>query len=105
MSPEDTKDLSNLTSKPPNSMESFMEQLKVFANLLYAIFTASFPLLLELKAIIRSLTEYKPTARALIKRHQMADIAWIIILQTKHFFCRESNKLVEFVLRKNNPCA
>ena len=105
MSPEGMKKLSKLKSKFPNSIEGFMEKLKVFANLLYAIFTASFPLLLELKAIIRSLMEYKPTARALIKRHQMADIAWIIILQTKHFFCREYNKLVEFVLRKNNPCA
>ena len=49
MSPEDTNKLSNLTSKLPNSMEIFMEQLKVFANLLYALFTTYRPLFFELK--------------------------------------------------------
>ena len=93
------------TSKLPNSMESFMEQFKVFANLLYALFTASFPLFLELKTIICSLMEYKPAAQALIKRQQRSTITWIITLQTKHFFHGESNQLAEFVLMKNNPHA
>ena len=83
-------------------MGSFMEQLKVFANLLYALFNASYPLILELNTIIRSLVEYKPVARALIKRYQRASITWIITLQTKRFFRRESNQLAEFVLMKNN---
>ena len=65
-SPEDIKKLSKLTSKLPKSMEIFTEQLKVFTNLLCAILTASCPLFLELKAIIRSLMEYKPAAQALI---------------------------------------
>ena len=38
---EDIKELPKLTSKLPNSMEFFMEKLKVFENLLYAIFTES----------------------------------------------------------------
>ena len=42
-SPKDIKKLTNLTSKLPNSMESIVEQLKVFANLIYALFTSSFP--------------------------------------------------------------
>ena len=79
-SPEDIKKLLKLTSKLPNSMKSFMEQLKVFANLLYALFTASCPLFLELKTIIRSLMDYKPAAQALTKGQQRAAIAWIITL-------------------------
>ena len=83
-------------------MESFMDQLKVFENLLYALFTAPCPPLLELKMIIRSLMEYKPAARALIISHKRAAITWIITPQTKHFFRGESNQLAEFVLTKNN---
>ena len=100
--PEDTNKLSNLTSKLPNSMEIFMEQLKVFANLLYALFTTSRPLFFELKKIIRSLMECNPAVQALIKSQQRAAIAWIITLQTKHLFCREFNKLAEFFLMNNN---
>ena len=83
-------------------MKSFVEQLKVFAKLLYALSSASFPLFLELNTIIRSLMEYKPAERALIKRQQRAAIAWIITLQTRNFFRGESNQLAEFVLMKNN---
>ena len=61
-SPEDIKKLSKLTSNLPNSVESYMGQIKVFSNLLYVLFTASFLLFLELKKTIRSLMEYKPTA-------------------------------------------
>ena len=85
-SPEDNKKLSNLTSNIPNSMESFMEQIKVFANLLYALLTSSFPLFLKLKTIILSLMEYKPLARAPIKKQQTAAITWIITLKMKHLF-------------------
>ena len=49
-------------------MESFMEQLNVFANLLYVVFAACCPLFLELKTIICSLIEYKLTAQVLIKK-------------------------------------
>ena len=73
-SPEDIRNLLKLTSNLPNSMESFMEHLKVFANLLYALFTSSFSLFLELKKIIRVLMEYKPAARALIKSQRRAAI-------------------------------
>ena len=49
--------------------------------------------------------EYKPVARVLIKNQQRAAIAWIITLQTKHFFRIESNQLAEFVIMKKNLCA
>ena len=39
LSTEGIKKLSKLTLKLTNTMESFMEQLKVFANLLYVLFT------------------------------------------------------------------
>ena len=83
-------------------MESFMEHLKVFSNLLYVLLAASCPLFLELNMIIRSLMEYKPVARALIKIHQREAIAWIITLQAKNFFRGESNQLAEILLMKND---
>ena len=83
-------------------MERFMEQLKVFENLLYALLTASCPPFLELKAIIRSLIYYIPAARAPIKRKQRASIAWIITHQTTNFFRGETNQLAEFFVKKNN---
>ena len=51
-SPEDINKLSKLTSKLINTMEMFMEQLKVIENLLSALFATSSPLFLELKSII-----------------------------------------------------
>ena len=99
---EDIKKLSKLNSKLPKSMETFMEQLKVFTNLIYTLFTSFPPLFLKLKTSIRSLMEYKPSARALIKKQQRVAMVWIITLQTKHFFRGESNKLAEFVIMKNN---
>ena len=46
--------------------------------------------------------EYKPVARALIKKQQRAVITWIITLQTKHFFWGETIQLVKLILIKNN---
>ena len=83
-------------------MERFMEQLKVFENLLYALLTASCPPFLELKAIIHSLIYYRPAAQAFIKRIQRASIEWIINHQNTHFFRGETNQLAEFFLMKNN---
>ena len=102
--PKDIKKLSNITSKLPNFMESFMEQIKVFAKFLCEFFTASCPLFLELKAIIRSLMDYNPSARVLIKRKHRAAITWIINLQTKNFFHGETNQLAKFVVMNNNLC-
>ena len=61
-SPEEIMKLSKITSKLPNTMEVFTEQVKVFAKLLYALFSSYSPLFLKPKAIIRSLMEYKPAA-------------------------------------------
>ena len=70
-----------------------MKNLKVFANLLYALFTAFWPLLLKLNTIICSLTDYKPVVRSIIKKKQRAAIEFIITLKTKHFFHRETKQL------------
>ena len=79
-----------------------MDQLKVFSNLFYALFTASYPIFLGLETIIRSLVEYKPAVQALIKRQQRAATACIITIQTNQFFCGGTSQLSEFVLMKNN---
>ena len=49
--------------------------------------------------------EYKFSETALFKKKQRAASAWIITLQIKHFFCRDTNFLAEFFLMKNNICA
>ena len=46
--------------------------------------------------------EYKPSARDLISKKQRASMAWIIRLQTKHFFRGEKDTLAEFIMMKNN---
>ena len=67
-SPEGINKTSILTSNIPNTMKRFTDKLKVFTNLLYALFTTSCPLLLKIKEIIRLLKEYKPAAQVLIKK-------------------------------------
>ena len=101
-SPEDIKKLSKITPKPPKTMKIFMEKLKVFEKLIYALLSASWPPFVELRAIIRSLIYYRPAAQAFIKRIQRASIEWIINHQNTHFFRGETNQLAEFFLMKNN---
>ena len=66
------------------------------------MFSTTCPLFLQLKEIIKSLMEYKPSARLLISSKQRASMAWIITLQTKHFFRGESDLLASFTVMKHN---
>ena len=63
-SPDDIKKLSKLTPKLPDTTDQFIEQLKGFANILYALFTVTCPLFMQLKDIIRAFIAFKPSARA-----------------------------------------
>ena len=93
-SPEDMRKLATLPTKLPETTEYFLEQVKIFANVLYALFSTTCPLFLQLKEIIKSLMEYKPSAQGLISSKQRASIAWIVTLLTKHFFRGEADLLV-----------
>ena len=96
------KQLTKFTAKLPDTTETFLEQVKVFANILSALFTNACPLFIHIKEIIKTLMEYKPTAHDLISKKQRASIAWIVTLQTKHFFRGEQDALAEFIMMKNN---
>ena len=101
-SPDDMKKLALIPTKLPETTELFLEQVKVFANVLYALFSTTCPLFIQLKEIIRALMEYKPSARLLISSKQRASMAWIITLQTKHFFRGETDLLASFTVMKHN---
>ena len=101
-SPEDMKKLAALPTKLPETTERFLEQVKIFANLLYALFSTTCPLFLQMKEIVKSLMEYKPSTRELISNKQRASIAWILTLQTKHFFRGEKDLLASFTVMKHN---
>ena len=101
-SPDNMKQLTKFTTKLPDTTEKFLKQVKVFANILSALFTNACPLFIHIKEIIKALMEYKPMVRDLISKKQRASIAWIITLQTKHFFRREQDALAEFIMMKNN---
>ena len=101
-SPDDMKKLTKITAKLPDTTEKFIEQVKIFANVLAALFTNACPLFIHIKEIVKALMEYKPAARDLIGQKQRASIAWIITLQTKHFFRGEKDTLAEFIMMKNN---
>ena len=99
---DDMKQLTKFTAKLPETTERFLEQVKVFANVLSALFTNACPLFIHIKEIIKAIMEYKQTARDLISKKQRASIAWIMTLQTKHFFRGEQDTLAEFIMMKNN---
>ena len=69
-SPDDICKLATLTAKLPDTMEHIIEQLKIFANILYPFFTATCPLFMHLKEIIKALISYKPSARVLMNKNR-----------------------------------
>ena len=81
----DIKNLAKAKAKMPESLETFMDALCVFANALYALFTAGCPLFLQMKDIVRSLKKYTQRARAQMSKKTRASIMWIVTLQTRHF--------------------
>ena len=67
-SPDDICKLATLTAKLPDTTERFIEQLKIFANILNALFTATCPLFVHLEEIIKAFISYKPSARVLMNK-------------------------------------
>ena len=77
----DIKNLAKATAKVTGSTEKFMDTLQVFANALYAIFTAGCPLFLQKIEIICTLKKYNQQARSQMVKKTQASIMWIITLQ------------------------
>ena len=51
--PADTNKLAKMPASVPETVADFIQNLKVFGNLLYALFTSTFPLIKQLKELIK----------------------------------------------------
>lgn len=96
---------SKLTAKVPTDSHEFLELLKTFANLLFALFSSSCPLYVQIKEILRALHAYKRSAFKAIPLQTKAAILWIILLQTRHFSAGNTTLLAEFRTMKDKLVA
>ena len=80
---------------PDNNFE-FVEIVKIFVNLLFALFSSACPHYLQVKKILAVLHYYKRSALQALTRSTHVLILWIILLQTHHFVLVKITELVEF---------
>ena len=59
--------------------------IKIFANLLFALFSSSCLLYEQIYMIIKALREYSLNARAALKNKTKTIILWILLLQARVF--------------------
>ena len=62
-----------------------MMMLRIFENLLFALFPLSFPMYKQVYAVIKALREKLPNARATLQHNPKTCILWIILLQAQMF--------------------
>ena len=62
-----------------------MMMLKIFSNLLFALFYSSYPLCQKVYAIIKALREYLPNARVALQHNINTIILCIILLQVRSY--------------------
>ena len=103
--PADISKLAKMTATVPETAADFILNLRVFANLLYALFTSTCPLFKQLKDLIKALATYNPKALKQMTKKTRGSILWIITLQTRHFFRGEISIMAEFQLMKNKLTA
>ena len=69
----------------PASAEEFMLTLKLFSNILHALFTCKCPLYQQMYGIIKALRGYSPSTRKQLLHEVKIVILWIILLQSRRF--------------------
>ena len=74
-----------IKAQVPTSSEEFMEMLKRYTNLLFAIFSSQSPLYVELPAIIKALKSLSLNARSKLGHDTKASIILIILLQPRRY--------------------
>ena len=74
-----------LIASTPTDSEGFMMMLKIFENLLFALFSLSFLLYKQVYAIIKAVREYSPNARAGLQHNTKTIILCILLLQSRIF--------------------
>jgi len=80
----------------PADEYEFLNLLKMFANLLFALFRSVCPLYLKVKQMIKALNAYKKNAFKAISYDTQAAILWILLLLTWHFVPGHVATLAEF---------
>jgi len=103
--PADISKLAKMSASVPVTAADFIQNLKVFNNLLYALFTCTSPLFKQLKELTKALDTYNPKTLQHMTKKTRGSILWIITLQTRHFFRGEISILAEFQLMKNKLTA
>jgi len=92
-------DISKLTKTSASVLATaadFIQNLKGFGNLLYALFTSTSPLFKQLKDLGKALDAYNPKALKQMTNKVKGSILWIINLQSRHFFGEKSQFLQNF---------
>lgn len=79
------KSKSKIRAVVPDSAEDFLDMLKRFTNLLFALFGGRCPLYIQMYDIVEALLTYQPCARKKFTHQTKASILWIILLQSRHF--------------------
>jgi hypothetical protein len=69
----------------PKTFDKMIKHLKVYANLIFALFGDLCPLLDALEEVIDDFENYNETSRTATTAQSIASSFWIIMLQSRHF--------------------
>ena len=82
---EDLKVTTKLEAKVPSGFHDLRQCLKAFGNLLFALFGAMCPLLLQLQELITAMGQFSSHSRVAMLQKHRASIMWVLFLQTREF--------------------
>ena len=89
---QDYKEVTVIKPVVPDNYQEFVDLIKIFANLLFALFGGKCQHLIHIKALISYMNTFSRPAKAAMTQHTRASILWIITLQTR-LFASGSNKV------------
>ena len=93
-----------LKAAVPTTASDFVDMLKAYANLLFALFTSHCPLFRALRTVIDALKEFSKQARDALCTASKASILWIILLQSRRFSTGDMSLLCEFTTMQSDLC-
>ena len=82
---DELKTTTKLEAKVPSGFHDLRQCMKAFANLLFALFGAMCPLLVQLQELISAMGQFTSHQRAGMLQKNRAAIMWILFLQTREF--------------------
>ncbi len=94
----------SMKASVPTTATEFLDMLKAYANLLFALFTSQCPLFRAIRTIIDALKEFSKQAREALCHSSKASILWIILLQSRRFSTGDMSLLCEFTTMQNDLC-